>query len=136
MHKEQLTALTQDISNQFASDVDNSTKKSINCWIWWNMCKKFKTWKGNISNWNSWNSTLIDIFLDLQSLTDDLKCVNILDCLRFHLDILKDIILIEGDSISVTVTEAIQHNPIKPGLFQARVSPGRGSFLPAANKSL
>ena len=27
MHKEQLTALTQDISNQLASDVDNSTKK-------------------------------------------------------------------------------------------------------------
>ena len=111
MHKEQLTALTQDISNQFASDVDNSTKKALIAELDETCARNLKI-EREIYLTNSWNSTLVGISFDLQSLTDDLqqtKCVNFLDCLQFYLDILKDIILMEGDSILVALTEEIQH---------------------------
>ena len=110
-HEEQLTILKQDISNQFASDVDNSTKKALNAEFDETCARNLKI-EREIYLTNSWNSTLIEIFFDLQSLTDDLnqtKCVNFLDCLQFYLDILKDIILMEGNSVPEAVTEAMQH---------------------------
>ena len=111
IYKEQLTILKQDISNQFGSDVDNSTKKTLNAEFDETCARNLKI-EREIYLTNSWNSTLIEILFDLQSLTDDLnqtECVSFLDCLQFYLDILKDIILMEGDIVPVAVTEAIQH---------------------------
>ena len=61
---------------------------------------------------NSWNFTLIEIILSLQSFVDDLQqanCVNLLDCVQFYTDLLNNTIYSENIDFSPNITEKIKN---------------------------
>ena len=105
---EELTYLKQNISNQFAGVVDYSTKILLNKELDEIFGAKVNNEKDEFLT-DSWNSTLIGTFSELQLLVKDMDqtdCVNFLDCLEFHTDVLKSATgFVKGIS-SLNVTEA------------------------------
>ena len=109
-NKEQLENIKRNISNQFAGVVDYSTKILLNKEL-----DEIFGADGNTENDNSltdsWNSTLIDTFSEMQLLVNDMQqtnCVNFLDCLEFYTDALKSTTRFEERIGSLNVTEATQ----------------------------
>ena len=109
-NKEQLENIKRNISNQFAGVVDYSTKILLNKEL-----DEIFGADGNTENENSltdsWNSTLIDTFSEMQLLVNDMQqtnCVNFLDCLEFYTDALKSTARFEKRIGSLNVTEATQ----------------------------
>ena len=104
---EEITYLKQNISNQFVSVVDYSTKMLLNK----ELDEIFGTKTNNEKDdslTGSWNLTLIDTFSEMQLLVKDLNqadCVNFLDCLEFYTDVLKSATGFEKVIASLNITE-------------------------------
>lgn len=117
-NKQEVTRLKRAISSQFANVVDESTKQSLN-----NELDDIFTYNQRYEKethlTNSWNSTLVETFSDLQLLVDDMQktdCLNLLDCLEFYTSILKDLIEFEVGNESLTTIEKLQH--LKTKMFR------------------
>ena len=104
---EEITYLKQNISNQFVSVVDYSTKILLNK----ELDEIFGTKTNNEKDdslTGPWNLTLIDTFSEMQLLVKDLNqadCVNFLDCLEFYTDVLKSATGFEKVIASLNITE-------------------------------
>ena len=88
--------------------MDNSTKVLLNKELDESFGAKANNDKDN-SLTNSWNSTLIETFSEMQLLVKDVDqadCVNVLNCLEFYTDILKGATGFEKVIASLNVTEA------------------------------
>ena len=60
---------------------------------------------------STWNLTLKEILLELEILTYDLQpttCINLVDCLQFYIDLMKDMVQLETKINLSNVTEKIQ----------------------------
>ena len=56
---------------------------------------------------NSWNSTLIETILELQLFVNDMKqtdCINLLDCLLFYTDSIKNTMQFEENNVSLNIS--------------------------------
>ena len=105
-----LTELKVNISNQFSGVFNDSTNKLLN--------KEVNEIFTNIINiekemflTGTWNLTLKEILLELELFTYDLHlttCVNLLDCLQFYTDLMKDMVHWETEINLLNVTEKIQ----------------------------
>ena len=110
MKNKQLTNLKVNISSQFSGAFNDSISKLLN--------KKLNEIFANTLNienetfsTGTWNSTLKEILLELELFTYDLKpttCVNLLDCLQFYIDVMKDMVQWETKINSSDVTAKIQ----------------------------
>ena len=116
-NKQEVMRLKRAISSQFANVVDESTKQSLD-----NELDDIFTYnQSHVTEMyltNSWNSTLIETFSDLQLLVDDMQqtdCLNLLDCLEFYTSILKDLIEMELSNESLTSIEKLQY--LKTNMF-------------------
>ena len=110
LKNKQLNDIKVNISSQISGAFNYSISKLLN--------KELNEIFANITNienktfsTSTWNSTLREILLELELLTYDLKpttCVNLLDCLQFHIDLVKDMVQLEIKINSSDVTEKIQ----------------------------
>ena len=106
----QLNNLKMNISSQLTDAFNDSIRKLLN--------KELnEIFANTLNNENetfltgNWNSTLKEILLELELFTYDLKpttCVNLLDCLQFYIDMIKDMVHWETKINSSNVTERIQ----------------------------
>ena len=109
-NEKEFTHLKQNISDQIAIVLDYSTKllldKELDL-----IFGATKNYDKNNSLVDSWSSTLIDIFSEIQLFVEDLQqtyCVNFMDCLEFYTDVLKSVTRFEKGIAFLNVTEKIQ----------------------------
>ena len=106
----QLTELKVNISNQFSGVFNDSTNKLLNKEVN-KIFANIVSIEKEIFLAGTWNLTLKEIILELELFTYDLHlttCVNLLDCLQFYIDLMKDMVHWEAEINLLNVTEKMQ----------------------------
>lgn len=105
-----LQSIQQNIFIQFVSVVDDSTKKLLTIELDEIFQRNMESEKEVIQTL-SWNSTLIETIIELQLFVNDMQqneCANLLDCLHFHTNNIKNLLQFEKCNSSLNITEKVE----------------------------
>ena len=106
-----LESIKQNVSIQFVSLVGDSTKKRLTLEL-------DEIFRRNMESENeafqsfSWNSTLIETIIELQLFVNDMQqndCANLLDCLQFHTNSIKNLLQFEEGKFSLNITVKVEN---------------------------
>ena len=101
-----LEKIKQNISSQILGTMNDSTKVLLRNELEQAFLYKLNIEK-EISQINSWNSTLIETILELQLFVNDMQqtdCINLLDCLLFYTDSIKNTMQFEESNKSLNIS--------------------------------
>ena len=106
----QLSNLKMNISSQFTGAFNDSIRKLLNKELN-EIFENYLNIENETFSRGTWNLTLKEILLELELLTYDLQptiCVNLVDCLQFYIDLMKDMVQLETKIHLSNITEKIQ----------------------------
>ena len=106
-----LESIKENISIQFDSLVDDSTKKLLTIELNEIFRRKVESEKEVLQTF-SWNSTLTETIVELQLFVNDMQqneCANLLDCLQFYTNSIKNLLQFEESRFSLNITEKVEN---------------------------
>ena len=110
--------LKQNISNQFVSLVDDSTKDLLSQELNDTFLYKMKSEKKAFQTY-SWNSALNEVILDMQLFVNDMQqndCFSLLDCLHYYTNTIINKMQFEESTFSLNITEKVEN--LKSNILQ------------------